>query len=96
MSEPRKMGRPLAAHKRRLAAVYLTEAELAEIDARAARLGLERSRYLRHLLMVGLHDPDQKAYEYHESGQAAIDEADEIAEEMAEFERESARLNPAP
>lgn len=94
MPEPRKRGRPPAPTPRRNVSIYLTDAELAEIDARRARLGQDRASYLRNLVRVGLHDPDQKAFEYHESGQAAIDEADEEAEAMAELEREMARLNP--
>ena len=94
MPEPRKRGRPPAPNPRRNVSIYLTDAELAEIDARRARLGQDRASYLRHLLLTGLHDRDQKAFEYHESGQAAIDEAAEIDEEMAELGREIARLNP--
>ncbi len=95
MSESRKPGRPLAgAAKRRPVGTYLTEAELAEIDTRRARLGMDRSSYLRLLVLGSLHSAEQRAWEYHESGQAAIDEAAEEAEAMAELEREMTRLNP--
>lgn len=95
MTEPRKPGRPPAgAAKRKPAGIYLTDAELAEIDARRARLGLDRSSYLRQLVLASLHSTEQRAWEYHESGQAAIDEADEIAEDLAELERQMAALNP--
>jgi hypothetical protein len=95
VTEPRKPGRPRAgAAKRKPVGVYLTEAVIAEVDTRRAQLGLDRSRYLERLILASLHSTEQRAWEYHESGQAAIDEADDIAEQMAALEQDIARLNP--
>lgn len=82
MSEPAKRGRHPAAHPRTpKVMLYLTADELAEIQGYAA--GLPLGPFLRAAALRWLRSPDARYARYHESGQAARDEAADIAEDLA-------------
>lgn len=96
-TEPHKRGRKAVADKRVQRPLSLNDAEWEKVEA--ARLRWTGGRmgpgpFLRALVLGALVSDDVQSSLYHDSGQGAIDEANDIAERMAELERQIAALNP--
>jgi len=61
--------------------LYLTEAELAEVQGYAD--GQALGPFLRAAALRWLRSQDARYERYHDSGQAALDEAADIAKDLA-------------
>jgi hypothetical protein len=82
VSEPTKRGRRPAPNPRKLVSLYLTDAELAEVQG--YNLGsVPLGPFLRDAALRWLRSQDARYERYHDSGQAVLDEAADIAEDLA-------------